>query len=152
MENKSNKDVFNSNYLSAAFIYFISIAFLINTLKIKDPTSRMFPIVICIVSIIIATILVFQTRLNLKKNGENVDFSGMSVSLKMFGMLLLYVVAIEIASFYIATPIYLYVTMMSLGQKNKKLMIVVSVLFTLAVYLFFDLLLGMEIPMGRFLN
>ena len=152
MENKSNKDVFNSNYLSAAFIYFISIAFLINTLKIKDPTSRMFPIVICIVSIIIATILVLRTRFNFKKNGENVDFSGMSVSLKMFGMLLVYVVAIEIASFYIATPIYLYVTMMSLGQKNKKLMIIVSVLFTLAVYLFFDLLLGMEIPMGRFLS
>ena len=152
MENKSNKDMFKSNYLSAAFIYFIAIAFLINTLKIKDPTSRMFPIVICIVSIIIATILVLKTRLNLKNSYENVDLSGMSVSLKMFRMLLVYVVAIEIASFYIATPIYLYVTMMSLGQKNKKLMIIVSVLFTLAVYLFFDLLLGMEIPMGRFLS
>jgi hypothetical protein len=152
MENKSNKKGSYSNYFSATFIYLISIGFLINALKIKDPTSRMFPIVICIISIIIATVLVLQTRLNLKNSDENVDFSGMNISLKMFEILIVYVVAIEIASFYIATPIYLYVTMMSLGQKNKKLMIIVSVLFTLAVYLFFDLLLGMEIPMGRFLN
>lgn len=152
MENKSNKNGSKSNYLSAAFIYFISIGFLINAIKIKDSSSRMFPVVICIVSIIIATILVLQTRFNLKKDSKNVDFSGFNVVLKMFGFLLVYVVGIEIASFYAATPVYLYVTMMSLGQKNKKLMILVSVLFTLSVYLFFDLLLGMEIPMGRFLS
>lgn len=152
MENKSNKNGSYSNYLSAAFIYFISIGFLINALKIKDPASRMFPVVICVASIIIATILVLQTRFGLKRYPENVDLSGMSVALKMFGFLLVYVVGIEIASFYVATPIYLYLTMMSLGQKNKKLMILVSVLFTLSVYLFFDLLLDMEIPMGRFLS
>ncbi|MEA4847942.1 MAG: tripartite tricarboxylate transporter TctB family protein [Clostridiaceae bacterium] len=149
MENKSDKKPFKYDYLSAIFIYVFAIAFLINAFKIKDPGSRMFPIVICITSIAIATLIVFMTRFNLGKNKESLDFSGTKTALIMFAFLLIYVTAIEFIGFYIATPIYLYISMLVLGQKNKKMVAAVSLLFPLGVYLFFDLLLKMVIPMGR---
>ncbi|HOA20497.1 MAG TPA: tripartite tricarboxylate transporter TctB family protein [Sedimentibacter sp.] len=151
MENGYNKK-FNSNYLSAAFIYLVSISFLINSFSIKDPQSRMFPTVICITTIILATLLVIRTKFMTTKKADEDNLTGMTTALKMLALLFLYVVGIEIVSFYIATPIYLSFTMLALGQKNKKLVVIVSLLFTLGVYLFFDLLLGMAVPMGRFLS
>lgn len=149
MENKSDKKPFNFNYLSAVFIYVFAVAFLVNALKIKDPGSRMFPVVICVLSIIIATLIILINRFNWSKGTETLDFRGTKTALVMFAFLLIYVTVIEFVGFYIATPIYLYVSMLALGQKNKKAIIAVTLLFPVGVYLFFDLLLSMKIPMGR---
>jgi len=149
MESKSDKKPFNYNYLSAVFIYVFSIAFLVNALKIKDSGSRMFPVVICVLSMIIATLIILINRFNWSKSADVLNFSGTKTALIMFAFLLAYVTAIEFIGFYIATPIYLYTSMLALGQKNKKAMIAVTLLFTVGVYLFFDLLLSMKIPMGR---
>lgn len=150
MENKPLKKPFNYNYLSAGLIYAWALAFLLWAPKIKDPASRMFPVGISVFAIVLATILVFKTKFNWGKNPE-LDFSGTKTAMYMAALLISYVGFIEVVGFYLATPFYLYISMWVLGQRNKKLMLTISLLMALGVYLFFGLLLDMQIPEGMLL-
>lgn len=147
MENKSTKKTFNYNYLSVTLIYIWAAAFLLWAPKIKDPASRMFPVGISIFAIILATILLLKTKYNWGKNQE-LNFSGTKTALIMAAFLIIYVGVIEVVGYYFATPFYLYISMWVLGQKNKKLMLVISLLMSLGAYVFFGLLLDMQIPEG----
>jgi putative tricarboxylic transport membrane protein len=147
MENKSTKKTFNYNYLSVTLIYIWAAAFLLWAPKIKDPASRMFPVGISIFAIILATILLLKTKFNWGKNQE-LDFSGTKTALIMAAFLIIYVGVIEVVGYYFATPFYLYISMWVLGQKNKKLMLAISLLMSLGAYVFFGLLLDMQIPEG----
>ena len=147
MENKSLKKPFNYNYLSVALIYIWAFAFLLWTPKIKDPASRLFPVGISIFAIVLATILLLKTKFNWGKNQE-LNFSGTKTAMLMAVLLITYVGFIEVVGFYLATPFYLYISMWVLGQRKKKLMLTISLLMSLGVYLFFGLLLDMQIPEG----
>lgn len=147
MENKSTKKTFNYNYLSVTLIYIWAAAFLLWAPKIKDPASRMFPVGISIFAIILATILLLKTKFNWGKNQE-LNFSGTKTALIMAAFLIIYVGVIEVVGYYFATPFYLYISMWVLGQKNKKLMLAISLLMSLGAYVFFGLLLDMQIPEG----
>jgi hypothetical protein len=149
MDNKIEKKKFNYNYLSVALIYLWAGAFLLWTPKIKDPGSRMFPVGISIFAILLATLLLIRTKMG---KVQNPDFTGTKMAMIMAGLLVAYVGLIEVVGFYIATPFYLYITMWILGQRNKKLMLTISVLMALGVYLFFGLLLDMQIPEGMLLS
>ncbi len=150
MENKTSKKSFNFNYLSVALIYIWALAFLLWTPKIKDPGSRMFPVAISIFAIVLATILLLKTYFKWGKQ-EELDFSGSKMAMLMAALLIAYVALIEAVGFYLATPFYLYITMWVLGQRKKKLMISISILMPLIVFVFFDLILGMQIPEGLLL-
>jgi len=151
MDNKSTKKQFNYNYLSVIITYIVAAAFLISTPTIKDPTSRWFPYLITGLAIVLATVILIKNLFKLGKKEEPLDFSNSGISLFMAGLLLAYIVAIEFIGFYLATPFYLYITMLILGQKSKKIVFSISLLFPAAVYLFFDILLKMEIPAGKLL-
>ncbi|MGI5998451.1 MAG: tripartite tricarboxylate transporter TctB family protein [Lutispora sp.] len=150
MENKTSKKSFNFNYLSVALIYIWAFAFLLWTPKIKDPGSRMFPVAISIFAIVLATILLLKTYFKWGKQ-EELDFSGSKMAMLMAALLIAYVALIEAVGFYLATPFYLYITMWVLGQRKKKLMLSISILMPLIVFVFFDLILGMQIPEGMLL-
>lgn len=150
MENKTSKKSFNFNYLSVALIYIWALAFLLWTPKIKDPGSRMFPVAISIFAIVLATILLLKTYFKWGKQ-EELDFSGSKMAMLMAALLIAYVALIEAVGFYLATPFYLYITMWVLGQRKKKLMLSISILMPLIVFVFFDLILGMQIPEGMLL-
>lgn len=147
MESKSTKKPFNFNYLSVILIYAWSTAFLLWTPKIKDPASRMFPVAISVFAIILATVLLLKTYFKWGKQ-EELNFTGSRTAMVMAGLLIAYVGLIEAVGFYLATPFYIYITMWVLGQRNKKLMLTIALLMSLGVYLFFDLLLSMQIPEG----
>lgn len=150
MENKTTKKSFNFNYLSVIIIYVWALAFLLWTPKIKDPGSRMFPVAISIFAIVLATILLLKTYFKWGKQ-EELDFTGTKMAMLMAALLVAYVALIEVVGFYLATPFYLYITMWVLGQRRKKLMLTISIVMPLLVYLFFDLILGMQIPEGMLL-
>lgn len=147
MENKRTKKSFNYNYLSVILIYTISFLFLLSSSHIKEIGSRRFPVFMSIFAIILATILLLKTRFNWGKY-DDPDFSGSGMAMVMAALLVGYVTFIEAVGFYLATPVYLYITMLILGQKKKILMIIISVSMSVVVYLFFQLLLNMEIPQG----
>lgn len=147
MENKPIKKPFNYNYLSVVLIYIWAFAFLLWAPKIKDPASRMFPVGISIFAIILATVLLFKNKFNWGINQE-LNFSGTKTAMIMAALLIAYVGVIEVVGYYLATPFYLYTCMWVLGQRNKKLMLTISLMMSLGAYLFFGLLLDMQIPEG----
>lgn len=150
MENKTDKKQFDFNYLSVGLIYIWALIFLMATPQIKDPASRMFPVGVSIFSIILATVLLIRTKMGRNKE-EALDFKGGKLAMTMALLLIVYVLAIEIVGFYFATPVYLYFTMLILGQKNKKTVAIISFLMPVLVYVFFDVILDMEIPLGMLL-
>jgi len=145
---KPEKKEFNYNYLSVIFLYIWAGAFLFSATSIKDDASRMFPTFISIAAMVLATVLLIKTYRSKAGNKETMDFSGSREAVIFALILLLYIGLAALVGFYFSTPVYLYVTMYLLGQRNHKLMAIVAVSMPLIIFLFFDLLLGMQIPMG----
>jgi len=148
MDDKSTKKIFNHNYILIIFLYIWSFIFLFTIPSIKDVDSRLFPYIISILTIVSATLLLLKTYYNWGKKEDPVNFSGTLSALFMAVLLLVYTVAIATIGFYLATPLYLFISMWILGQKNIKLIFTISLLTPLVVYLFFDLLLKLQIPKG----
>lgn len=148
MDDKPTKKIFNHNYVLVIFLYIWSFIFLFIIPSIKDVDSRLFPYIISILTITSATLLLLKTYYHWGKKEDLVDFSGTLSALFMAFLFLVYIGAIATIGFYLATPLYLYISMWILGQKNIKLIFAISLLTPLAVYLFFDLLLKLQIPKG----
>ena len=147
-ENGTSKKL-DINFGAGIFLIIGAIIFLLETRKIADPGSKMFPYGICALTIIIGITLIVKSVFKLGHQ-EEFDFSNTGRAMLYALILLTYVLAINYIGFYIATPIYLVVGMLFLGQKQPKTLIGVALGTTLVIYLFFDLLLGMKIPQGIF--
>lgn len=148
MDNKSTKKFFNYNYIFVIFMYILGFIFLFLTPSIKYADARIWPYIISILTIMSATLLLLKTYYNWGKKEDPIDFSGTLSALFMAVLLFVYIEAIAVIGFYLATPFYLYISMWMLGQKNIKLIFAISLLTPLGVYLFFDLLLKLQIPKG----
>ena len=149
MTDKNVESGFDYNIVSSIFLYIIAFVFLFLTYSLKDSGSKVFPTIVCLLTIVLATALLWCTkRKNRRGTGDVFDFSGTFSALVMCVFLLLYTVATTFLGFYLSTPFYLAISMWYLGQRNKKIIVIISVVTPLAIYLFFTLLLGMRIPEG----
>jgi len=136
---------FNYNLIGCIFIYVMSALFLISTFAIEDQTSRIFPQVLCILSILLATVYFIQI-LRGKYTNEDVNLNGTGKSLLMAGIILLYILGISLVGFYIASLVFLPIGMIVLGQRSWKVIVGVDIGVMLFIYLFFGLLLSMQMP------
>ena len=123
----------------------MSALFLISTFAIEDQTSRIFPQVLCILSILLATVYFIQI-LRGKYTNEDVNLNGTGKSLLMAGIILLYILGISLVGFYIASLVFLPIGMIVLGQRSWKVIVGVDIGVMLFIYLFFGLLLSMQMP------
>ena len=146
--NKSTKKSFDFNYILVIFLYIWGLIFFFATPSIKNVDARLFPYIIIILTIVSATLLLLKTYFNWGKKEDSVDFEGTLSALFMAILLLIYIGAIATIGFYLATPFYLFISMLILGQKNIKLIFTISLFTPLSVYIFFDLLLKLQIPKG----
>ena len=142
---------FNYNLLGCIFIYLMSGAFLISSFTIEDATSRTFPQVLCALCILLATIFLIQI-LRGKYPNADINLSGTAKAMLMAGIILLYIVAINFVGYYIASVVFMPVGMLVLGQRNWKVIVGVDVGVILFLYLFFGLLLSMQMPEGALFN
>lgn len=74
--------------------------------------------------------------------------SGTARALLMAGIILLYIVAINLVGYYIASIVFMPIGMLVLGQRSWKIIVGVDVGVILFLYLFFGLLLSMQMPEG----
>lgn len=137
---------FNYNLLSCLFIYAVSFLFLFSTFSIEDTQSRVFPQVICGLSIILVTCFLISVLRG--KITDTINLSGTKSVLIMAGLIFLYISAIYLGGYYIATVLYLPIGMIYLGQRNWKTIIGVDLGLNLVIYVFFGLLLSMQMPVG----
>ena len=145
----TTKKSFDINYGAAVLLIIWALIFLLESRKIADPGSKMFPYVICGLTVLIAVILVVKAKFNLGQQ-EEYNLTGTGKAMVYAIILLIYVAVTYFFGFYISTPIYLVAGMLILGQRNIKTLASVAILTTLIIFLFFDLLLGMRIPTGIF--
>lgn len=145
MDNKYKKKNCIHTYILVIFLYLSGFLFFLETNTIKDYGARIFPYVISISVILSATIILLRTYYNLGKKENYVDFSGTAFVLFIVVLILCYIGLINIIGFYVSTSLFLYVFMWLLGQKNIKLILLLSLLIPILIYLFFDLSLGVRL-------
>ena len=122
-------------------------AFLVSCFTIEDIASRTFPMILCILCMLLATIFLIQI-LKGKYTNADINMSGTAKALLMAGIILLYIVAINLVGYYIASIVFMPIAMLILGQRNWKVIVGVDVGVILFLYLFFGLLLSMQMPEG----
>ena len=146
----NSKKKFNYNLLSCFFIYIWAGIFYVSSLSIKDPTSRLFPQVMCGLSVLLATLFLISCLRgkDVKEGDEPINFAGTSRAAMMGLILAGYILLNILLGFYIATVIFMPIGMLYLGQRNWKIIAPISIALPLIIYLFFDLLLGMMMPTG----
>ena len=98
-------------------------------------------------SLVLATIYLILILLG-KVPDDNISLSGSKRALEMGVLVALYVAAIYLSGYYIATLLYMPVAMIFLGQRNWKLILSVVLCYALIIYLFFGKLLEMQMPEG----
>ncbi len=138
---------FNFNLIGCFFIYLMSGAFLVSCFTIEDTASRTFPTILCILCMLLATIFLVQI-LKGKYTNADINMSGTAKALLMAGIILLYIVAINLVGYYIASIVFMPIGMLVLGQRSWKIIVGVDVGVILFLYLFFGLLLSMQMPEG----
>ena len=138
---------FNYNLISCAIIYAGSLLFLVGCFDIDPGATRIFPFAICILSLLLATVYLILV-LRGKVPDDNINLSGTVKAVEMSGFVALYIAAIYLGGYYLASLLYLPVAMIFLGQRNWKAILSVVVCYTLVIYLFFGRLLSMQMPEG----
>ena len=153
MEKKKKK--FNYNLLSCIFIYAWAALFFFSSLKIQDSGSRTFPQIMCGIAAALTTLFLISILRN-KEDGDGeggeISFAGTGRAALMGALLVVYIVANYLFGFYLATALYMPAGMLFLGQRNWKPIVFVTGGLLACVYVFFDLILKMQMPHGLFIG
>ena len=146
----NTKKKFNWNILSCLFIYIWAGIFFVSSLGIEDAGSRMFPQIMCGLSALLSTLFLISCLRgkDVKEGDDPISFAGTGRAAVMGAILSGYILLNYLTGFYISTVIFLPIGMLYLGQRNWKVIAVISIALPLIIFLFFDLLLGMMMPTG----
>ena len=150
MKTLNTKKKFNWNILSCLFIYIWAGIFFVSSLGIEDAGSRMFPQIMCGLSALLSTLFLISCLRgkDVKEGDDPISFAGTGRAAVMGAILSGYILLNYLTGFYISTVIFLPIGMLYLGQRNWKVIAVISIALPLIIFLFFDLLLGMMMPTG----
>ena len=150
MKTLNTKKKFNWNIISCIFIYLWAGIFFFSSLGIEDAGSRMFPQIMCGLSVLLATLFLISCLRgkDVKEGDDPISFAGTGRAAVMGAILGGYILLNYLTGFYISTVIFLPIGMLYLGQRNWKVIVAISIALPLIIFLFFDLLLGMMMPTG----
>lgn len=147
----SKKKKFDPQIIAPIFVYVVAAAYIIAAQKtIADKDSRLFPMIICVLGIILATVYLVQVLRGKAKDqyvGEN-PFAGTGRAAIMCLLLIIYIVLNFLTGYYIATIVFIPVTMLFLGNRKWLTILLTTAVYPLVIYLIFDLLLKMQMPEG----
>lgn len=139
------------DFVASGILYVISGVMLWQICQLEYTESKILPIIVTIGLIICATLMIVR-RLRKKDTEDVYDFSG-SERAAILGLITLsYAFLAELFGFYPCTLVYIFVTMFFLGQKNKKVMILVPILTTICVYLMFQVFFSVSLPRGSVID
>lgn len=139
------KKKFNWDWVTIGFLILAFIIFLKGTFELKNWSSRYFPLIVLGLVAILTIVMILNA---IHKPVPEYNFEGGARALFIAASLLVYILVICIVGFYIASPIYMAVTMYLLGQRNKKVIIFVPLAVTLFIYVTFTIVMKIPVPMG----
>ena len=134
-----------------AFIYAVCALFLVMTLQLPK-AAQTYPLVIIILLAALTTLYVAQMVCGAKKSGVTTgleDFEGFLPKqfFPILGMVVLYLVIMYFAGFYIATMAFMVVCLLFLKVPKWQILLSTAVILAL-VYCAFTLFLKVKLPVG----
>ena len=129
-------------------------------------TGRLFPQVVCIVMLLLlARMIIVSIMKKLASETRAIEVTGVEKAAKsgfieriglvrftFIVMLFLYYLAILLVGYVYSTFVFTVTTMLVLGYKKKKVVLLVSVIFLLVMYVFFVLGFNFVLPQGYFMK
>ena len=134
-----------------AFIYAVCLLFLVMTLRLPS-AAQTYPLFIIILLTALTTLNVAQMALAAKKSGITSgleDFEGFLPKqfFPILGMVVVYLVIMYFAGFYIATLLFMAACLLFLKVPKWQILLSTAVILVL-VYCAFTLFLKVKLPMG----
>ncbi|MCI8480922.1 MAG: tripartite tricarboxylate transporter TctB family protein [Oscillibacter sp.] len=134
-----------------AFIYAVCLLFLVMTLRLPS-AAQTYPLFIIILLSALTTLYVAQMALAAKKSGITSgleDFEGFLPKqfFPILGMVVVYLVIMYFAGFYIATLLFMAACLLFLKVPKWQILLSTAVILVL-VYCAFTLFLKVKLPMG----
>lgn len=139
------------DFALAGIMYFISGVLIVMGRDLDTSDSRALPMIIAVCLILLATALILS-RLKKKNESETYDFTGSAKGFVIILMLLVFALCANWFGFYVCMPFFLVAMMWHLGQRNKKVLILVPIITTAAVLFFFRILFQIPLPEGTIFN
>ncbi len=134
----------NRNIILCMMVSAIALLFLAASFWIEDPSSAIFPRVLCVLALLLSAGYFIQILKG--QHEDDFDFTGTGRAIKMGVMMSGYVLLNYLFGYYVSTVIFLPVSMVFLGQRNWKVIAAVSAGMPLTIYLLMDLLMDMLMP------
>jgi len=116
--------------------------------------TDVFPKAVLIVIMILAAVqLVFALRPTAAV-GAPASSGALNVRriIAIAALFFVYIVSIQLIGYFIATPLFLLVSMVLLGRKDAKTILIVTAAVTVAIWLIFRAFIYVPVPMGPFLQ
>ena len=143
-------------YISAAVLILFGIWgwFETSTWNIKSTTGKLsattYPRILFTATLLLGAVILVRTLLKLfvlKKDTDElervIDFHLSGVA-GIVALLVFYIIIMEVVGFLIATPIFLFLSMLVFGERKWLRMAIISVVGSVVLYLFFVQLLGVQ--------
>lgn len=139
------------DFVLAGIMYFISGVILVMSRNFEASDSRALPMIVAVCLIILATALIIS-RLKKKNESDVYDFKGSSKGFIILVMLLTFALCANWFGFCVSMPFFLAAMMWYLGQRNRKVLILVPIITTACVLFFFRFLFQIPLPEGTIFN
>jgi len=122
----------------------------------KAPGAGFWPRILAFILIILSVALIIETFITEKnRSGNNSPFDFKSPAMKnvyiMLGVFAAYAVILYFGGFVVASLLFIPTVMYTLGERNKKVLLLTSVILTGTVYFFFSVLLRVTLPLPFFM-
>lgn len=139
------------NYISGLIViiiagFFYSLTFDFPKLDNQIIGAEFMPRVYCILLLILGCLLLIQGFRNKKE--ENDEENTLKYSLGSMLAVLIYLIIIPIIGFYISTILLVFSLLVFSKVRNKIILIVIPIGTSLFIFIFFQMLLNVSIPLG----
>lgn len=159
------RSFWKANRVIAIILFLFSLAYICMAFEIPEFTlktpidSDLFPKVLGIMMLILAVLLYFEKEKNDSEiEEEEEDSTAVSIVEKWSApkmqvgvitlMLFLYIIFFETIGFIVSTLLFLYLATFYFGYKKHVINVLVSILFTVSLYLILHVGLGIHLPKG----
>lgn len=142
----------NNNLIISLIIMGIALLFFYQTysfpnVNTQDTGPAFMPRIYAGVLMLLGIFLFFSSFKSVEESQEK----NTNLVFIIMGILFIYILLIPIIGFYIVTPIYLFVFLWIVAVRNVIVLISIPIITTSLVFLFFQKLLNVPIPLGLLL-
>lgn len=120
-----------------------------------DPGSGFWPTVLGYLLILLAVLLILVNIVGKNKNKEKKVILSTPANIQVYifmSIIVVYCVLLYFLGFFIASFMFIPCSMYILGVRNKKMMLISCMLILVAIYIIFQIILRITLPLPIFLR